>query len=124
MKAIRMSLAEVRRRINRADLDITIEQRLPNNLGTQLVTLLGRVVTVYDTHTVVLGGKKQMQMRKIKLCSPRNPPTLSSPRWVRARATRPCGCCARPPPAVTLARTALSPGRGGLDPPVRRRSTS
>jgi hypothetical protein len=65
MKAIRMSLAEVRRRINRADLDITIEQRLPNNLGTQLVTLFGHVVTVYDTHTVVIGGKKQMQMRKI-----------------------------------------------------------
>lgn len=62
MPVIRLPLPEVRRRIIAAGLDLTVEERLPNHLGTQLMTLRGHVVTVYDTHKVVIGGQMQPQM--------------------------------------------------------------
>jgi hypothetical protein len=70
MPVIRMTLPEVRRRIIASGLDLTVDERLPNNRGTQLMTLLGHVVTVYDTHKVVIGGKKQMQMFQILTAKP------------------------------------------------------
>jgi hypothetical protein len=65
MPVIRLPLPEVRRRIIAAGLEITVEQRLPDHCGTQLMTLLGHVVTVYDTHRAVIGGQHQMQMFQI-----------------------------------------------------------
>jgi hypothetical protein len=65
MKSIIMSLSEVRCRINNSELDIIIEERLPNNFGAKIVTAQGHVVVVYDSGKAVIQGKNQTQMEII-----------------------------------------------------------
>jgi hypothetical protein len=60
-----MSLAEVKRRVKKAGFKITIERRLPDNDGTQIVTDRKHVVNVYDTKTVLIQGEHQQEMREI-----------------------------------------------------------
>ena len=62
---IQMRLDDVRQRINNSVFDIIIEERLPNNLGTKIVTAQGHVVVVYDSNVAVIQGKKPEQMKKI-----------------------------------------------------------
>jgi hypothetical protein len=52
-----MSLAEVRQCIDNSDFEIVTEERLPNNLGTKIVTVQGHIVVVYDSGAVVPQGK-------------------------------------------------------------------
>ena len=65
MKSITMSLSEVRCRINNSELNIIIEERLPNNFGTKIVTAQGHVVVVYNSGKAVIQGKNQKQMEII-----------------------------------------------------------
>lgn len=65
MIALIMSLTEVRRRIDNSDFEIIVEARLPNNLGTKIVTAQGHVVVVYDLGKAVIQGKNPEQMGKV-----------------------------------------------------------
>ena len=65
MGAIPMTLDEVRRRLNNSEFDIIIEERLPNNLGTKIVTAQGHVVVAYDSGKTVIQGKNPKQMENI-----------------------------------------------------------
>jgi hypothetical protein len=65
MPSIRMTLGEVRGRISAAGLVIKSEERLPNNLGTQIVTVFGQVADVYDTGAVVVHGRNAENLRTI-----------------------------------------------------------
>jgi hypothetical protein len=65
MKRIIVSLAEVKRRIQKSGFQIIVQDRLRDNHGTQIITNHGHVVKVYDTGTVLIQGKHQEQMRII-----------------------------------------------------------
>jgi ribonuclease HIII len=65
MKTIVMTLAEVRQRLNESEFEIIIDKRLPNNLGTHIVTIQGHVIDVYDSDKVVIQGKNREQITNI-----------------------------------------------------------
>jgi hypothetical protein len=65
MKGISMSLNKIRQRLYSSEFEIIIEDRLPNDLGTKIVTAQGHVVVVYDSGVAVIQGKNQEQMRRI-----------------------------------------------------------
>jgi hypothetical protein len=64
---IKMSLSMVRRQIKRSGIEIFKEERLPNDTGTQIVTILGHVVNVYDNGSVYPDGQNAEQMTEILL---------------------------------------------------------
>ncbi len=62
---LKMTLPMVRKRIENAGLDIFIERRLPDNMGTQIVTIKNHVINVYDSGSVVVQGVNRDQMENI-----------------------------------------------------------
>jgi hypothetical protein len=64
---IKMSLSMVRSQIRRSGIAIFKEERLPDDTGTQLVTILGHVVNVYGNGSVYPSGQNPEQMRAILL---------------------------------------------------------
>ena len=46
MIKIKMSLSMVKTRIKKSGIEIFVERRLPDNTGTQIVTIFGHVVTL------------------------------------------------------------------------------
>ena len=65
MVTIKMSLAEIQRRIDNSQFELISETRLPNNLGTKVVTPQGHVVVAYDSGKAVIQGKNPEQMGKV-----------------------------------------------------------
>jgi hypothetical protein len=64
---IKMSLPMVRQRIKSSGMETFKEERLPNDKGTQIITIVGHVVNVYDNGSVYPDGKNPEQMRAILL---------------------------------------------------------
>jgi hypothetical protein len=60
-----MHLSEVIIRLHEEGLTISIERRVPTNLGYQIVTHCGHVINVYDSRTVDIQGKHKEEMRKV-----------------------------------------------------------
>jgi excisionase family DNA binding protein len=72
---LKMTVDQVRSRISAAGLAIHAERRLPNNAGTQIVTIRGQVVDIYDTGTIVIHGRDAEILRSILIqpSSPKRP---------------------------------------------------
>jgi hypothetical protein len=64
---IKMSLAMVKKHIKDAGIEIFREERLPDDNGTQITTILSHIVNHYDNGTVFPQGHNPEQMRKILL---------------------------------------------------------
>jgi hypothetical protein len=65
MNSIKMTLEEVKSRMSAAGIDIKSEQRLPNDTGTQIVTIFGHVVDVYDTGKAVVQGRDAARLASV-----------------------------------------------------------
>jgi hypothetical protein len=65
MERLIMSIGEVRLRINNSEFPIFSDERLTNDLGTQIVTVYGQVVDVYDTGAVVVHGRNPNRLREV-----------------------------------------------------------
>lgn len=65
MKSIKMTLEEVRSRMSKTGLAIERERRLPNDKGSQIVTVHGQVVDVYNSGTTVVQGREAERLRTV-----------------------------------------------------------
>jgi hypothetical protein len=64
---IKMTLATVKKRIKDAGIEIFRAERLPDDSGTQVTTILGHIVNHYDNDSVLPQGQNAEQMRAILL---------------------------------------------------------
>jgi predicted nucleotide-binding protein len=60
-----MNTEEVRRLLEGAGEKVTSEKRLPNETGTQLRTVAGAIVNVFDTGRVQVQGKRQDEIQRL-----------------------------------------------------------
>ncbi len=60
-----MTVEEVSSLIAAAGVAITRKERLPNDRGTHIVTIVGQVADIYDTGTVVVHGRDAAGLSKI-----------------------------------------------------------
>ena len=65
MARLIMRLSEVIIRLHEEGLTISIEWRLPTNLGYQIITHRGHVINVYDSRTVDIQGKHKEEVYKL-----------------------------------------------------------
>jgi hypothetical protein len=65
MARLIMRLSKVILRLHEEGLTISIERRLPTNLGYQIVTQRGHVINVYDSQTIDIQGKHKEEMGKL-----------------------------------------------------------
>jgi hypothetical protein len=63
--SIRMTLEEVKSKLSAAGIFVASQTRLPNDMGTHIVTVYGQVVDVYDSGIAVVHGRAPARLTSV-----------------------------------------------------------